>query len=321
MGFATDILKTTDSVIVGYTSGAWSALVSSNLTAIQLALVLYVAIYGWCVMSNWIEVSTSDAWKHLFKMMAVFTVATSWGYFHVLVYDLFVNGPDSLIAALTNGDTSKTGLDKVFETGFKSANKIFQTSNWFDIAQLTIAAFIILITTIAVGYALFLLILAKFALAIILAIGALFVMMYLFNATKGLFASWVNACLNYALIPVLAYGVLHLILKIFKVYTDKLAAATASGPITFDDVPGFFLFGFVCIAILWQVPAMAAGLAGGLSLSTGGVPAIVGAGGILGLRYGRRRAYQLGRWAGGRIRSWYRSGRGAASTRPSQSKP
>jgi hypothetical protein len=107
----------------------------------------------------------------------------------------------------------------------------------------------------------------------------------------------------------------------FKVYTDKLAVAAASGVITFADVPGFFLFGFVCIAILWQVPAMAAGIAGGLSLSTGGVPAIVGAGGILGLRYGRRRAYRLGRWAGGRIRHWYRGGRGAASTRLKQSNP
>jgi type IV secretion system protein VirB6 len=321
MGFATDILKTTDSVIVGYTSGAWNAVVSSNLTAIQLALVLYVAIYGWCVMNNWIEVSASDAWKHLLKMATVFTLATSWGYFHVFFYGVFVNGPDTLIAALTGGNTSKSGLDNVFDTGFMAANEIFKKSAWFDIAQLVIAAFIILITTVAVGYALFLLILAKFALAIILAIGALFVMMYLFNATKSLFASWINACLNYALIPVLAYGVLHLILKIFKVYTEKLAVATASGSITFDDVPGFFLFGFVCIAILWQVPAMAAGLAGGLSLSTGGVPAIVGAGGILGLRYGRRRAYQLGRWAGGRIRNWYRSGRGAASTRLSQSKP
>ena len=59
MGFATDILTKTDTVIIGYTSGAWSALVSSHMSAIRGALVLYIAIYGWCVLNHWIETTLS----------------------------------------------------------------------------------------------------------------------------------------------------------------------------------------------------------------------------------------------------------------------
>ena len=312
MGFATDILTKTDTVIIGYTSGAWSALVSSHMSAIRGALVLYIAIYGWCVLNNWIETTLSDAWKHVFKMAAVFGIATSWGWFHMFFYDVFVNGPDSFIAALTGGDTSKTGLDNVFQTGFKAANKIFETSSWFDLAQISIGLSIILLTVVTVGYALFLLILSKFALAILLAIGAIFIVLYLFDATRTLFSSWVNSLLNYALVPILTFALLHLVLRIMKSYTDQLAVAAASGKLTFADVPGFFLFGVITLVVLMQVPSMAAGLAGGLSLSTGGAPMAMAASGVLGGRWAGKRAFKFGKWGGGKIRGAYRA-RHAAS--------
>lgn len=306
MGFATDILTRTDTVIVGYTSGAWSALVSSHMGTIRAALVLYISIYGWCVLNNWIETTLSDAWKHVLKMAIVFAVATTWGWFHMFFYDVFVNGPDSFIASLTGGDTSRTGLDNVFDTGFKAANKIFEASNWFDLAQISIGLLIIFLTVVTVGYALFLLILSKFAIAIILAIGAMFLVLYLFNTTRTLFSSWVNSLFNYALIPILTFSLLHLMLRIMKSYTDQLAVAAASGKMTFADVPGFFLFGVITLAVLMQVPNMAAGLAGGLGLTTAGAPMAMAAGGYLSSRWAAKGAAKLG----GKAHAWYRSRRG-----------
>jgi type IV secretion system protein VirB6 len=308
MGFATDILSKTDTVIVGYTSGAWSALVSSHIGAIRGALILYIAIYGWCVLNNWIETTLSEAFKHVLKMAAVFGMATSWGWFHMFFYDVFVNGPDSFIAALTGGDNSKTGLDNVFDTGFKAANKIFEASNWYDLAQISIGLLIILLTVVTVGYALFLLMLSKFALAI----GALFIILYLFNTTQSLFSSWVNSLLNYALVPVLTFALLHLTLKIMKSYTDQLAIAAAGGKLTFGDVPGFFLFGVITLVVLMQVPSMAAGLAGGLGLTTAGAPAAMGASAFFGSRWLTRRAARLGKRSFGKARDWYRALRGAS---------
>ena len=86
MGFATDILTRTDAVILGYTSGAWSAIVSSHMGAIRAAAILYIATYGWCVLNNWIETTLSDAWKHVLKMAIVFAVVTTWGWFHMFFY-------------------------------------------------------------------------------------------------------------------------------------------------------------------------------------------------------------------------------------------
>jgi type IV secretion system protein VirB6 len=309
MGFASDILTKTDAVIVGYTSGAWSAIVSAHMGAIRAALILYIAIYGWCVLNNWIETTLSDAFKHVLKMGAVFAVATSWGWFHMFFYDVFANGPDSFIAALTGGDTSKAGLDAVFATGFGAGNAIFRRANWYDLPQIFIAGLVILLTLMAVAYALFLLILSKFALAIILAIGALFIVMHLFNATRGLFSSWVNALLNYALVPILTYALLHLMLKIMQTYTTKLAAATAAGTVAFGDVPGFFLFSVITFVVLMQVPTIAASLTGGFGLTTAGAPATLSAASMLGARWAAQRMGRLGRYSTNKARDWYRARR------------
>lgn len=314
MGFATDILTRTDAVIVGYTSGAWSAIVSSHMGAIRSALILYIVIYGWCVLNNWIETTLADAFKHVLKMAVVFAVVTSWGWFHMFFYDVFVNGPDSFITAMTGGDTSKAGLDRVFDTGFAAGNEIFKRAYWYDLPQIFIAGLVIILTLITIAYALFLLILAKFALAIILAIGALFIVMHLFNSTRGLFSSWVNALLNYALVPILTYALLHLMLRIMETYTTKLAAATASGTVAFADVPGFFLFSVITFVVLMQVPAIAASLTGGFGLTTAGAPATMSAASLLGARWAGQRIGQAGKHSFGKARDWYRARRGTTDT-------
>ena len=177
---------------------------------------------------------------------------------------------------------------------------------WFDLAQISIGLLIIFLTVVTVGYALFLLILSKFAIAIILAIGAMFLVLYLFNTTRTLFSSWVNSLFNYALIPILTFSLLHLMLRIMKSYTDELAVAAASGKMTFADVPGFFLFGVITLVVLMQVPNMAAGLAGGLGLTTAGAPMAMAAGGYLSSRWAAKGAAKLG----GKAHAWYRSRRG-----------
>ena len=219
---------------------------------------------------------------------------------------MFVNGPDSFIAALTGGDTSKAGLDAVFDTGFAAGNEIFKRANWYDLPQIFIAALVIVLTLVTIAYALFLLILSKFALAIILAIGAIFLVLYLFNATRTLFSSWVNSLLNYALVPILTFSLLHLMLRIMKSYTDQLGIAIASGKMSFTDVPGFLLFGVITLVVLMQVPSMAAGLSGGLGLTTAGAPMAMTIGSYVGSRWAARGAAKLG----GNARAWYRARRG-----------
>ena len=98
-----------------------------------------------------------------------------------------------------------------------------------------------------------------------------------------------------------------------KSYTDQLALAASAGKLTFGDVPGFFLFGVITLVILIQVPSMAAGLAGGLSLSTGGAPTAITASGVLGGRWTAGRALNLGKWTRGKLSGAYRARRSASS--------
>ena len=95
-------------------------------------------------------------------------------------------------------------------------------------------------------------------------------------------------------------------LRIMKSYTDQLGVAIASGKMSFADVPGFLLFGVITLVVLMQVPNMAAGLSGGLGLTTAGAPMAMTAGGYFGGRWAARGAAKLG----GKARAWYRARRG-----------
>ena len=63
-------------------------------------------------------------------------------------------------------------------------------------------------------YTLFLMALARVALALLLAIGPLFIVLLLFDGTKRFFEAWVAQLANYALVGVLAVLVASLILTL-----------------------------------------------------------------------------------------------------------
>ena len=69
-------------------------------------------------------------------------------------------------------------------------------------------------------YAMFLIALSSIALAVLLALGPLFVALLFFDATKRLFASWIAQLANYALITVLTVMVAALLLQVVQSYAD-----------------------------------------------------------------------------------------------------
>jgi type IV secretion system protein VirB6 len=73
-------------------------------------------------------------------------------------------------------------------------------------------------------YAMFLIALSSIALAVLLALGPLFIAMLLFDATKRLFAAWIAQLVNYALITVLTVMVGALLLQIVQSYATQTAA-------------------------------------------------------------------------------------------------
>lgn len=104
--------------------------------------------------------------------------------------------------------------------------------------------------------------LAKVALALILAIGPLFVGLRAFEPTAHLFSNWVNKLLNYIILMALMTAVVALLTSIYGTYLSHLAnVSDETNPIA-DTVDLAVLSGAIGILAL-QIPRMAAALTSG----------------------------------------------------------
>jgi type IV secretion system protein VirB6 len=118
-------------------------------------------------------------------------------------------------------------------------------------------------------YAMFLISLSSIACAVLLAIGPLFVTMLLFESTRRFFDAWLAQLATYALISVLTVLVAALLLSIVQSYAAQTAARGAA-ILTVDALDMVLVSGLVLL-LMRQIMPIAAGLAGGIGLTSFGV--------------------------------------------------
>jgi type IV secretion system protein VirB6 len=115
-------------------------------------------------------------------------------------------------------------------------------------------------------YTMFLIALSSIASAVLLAIGPLFIVMLLFDATRRFFDAWIAQLANYALITILTVLVAALLLQVVKSYAAQTAARGAA--LVTVDALDMVLVAVLVFLLLRQVMPIASSLAGGLALSS-----------------------------------------------------
>jgi type IV secretion system protein VirB6 len=110
--------------------------------------------------------------------------------------------------------------------------------------------------------------LSQIAVAVLLAVGPVFVTLLLFNTTRRFFESWLAQLANYALVTILVALIGGLLLKVVQSYAAT--AAAAGNGITVAESVRLCAAAVFIFLILRQVLSIAAGLASGVALSTFG---------------------------------------------------
>ena len=118
-------------------------------------------------------------------------------------------------------------------------------------------------------YAMFLIALSSIASAVLLAIGPLFFALLLFDSTRRYFEAWIAQLATYALISILTVLVAALLLQIVESYAAQTAARGAA--ILTVDALDMVLVSVLVFLLMRQIMPIAAGLAGGLALSSFGM--------------------------------------------------
>lgn len=268
MALPSEILTSVDQITLGYTAKAYQAVVSSHLTELRLMLVVYVAMFGIGVLQGTLSMTLKEASRHILKALIIFQLATNWGTFTTLFYNVFTNGPEKLTSALIGSQDPTQKLEEVFSTGVEAARQINNKAGTWDVAQMLLALLILIATVLMTGVALFLIVLSKLGLAVLLSLAPLFISLALWKGTQGIFQGWINYLINCAMIPVVTFAFLGLILALMEA---PMASIKQSGEnLTMVSIIPYLLTGSVAILLYSQVLRISASLGGGVTFSAMG---------------------------------------------------
>lgn len=273
--FFTDFFQETGTSLSAFIAMARAAFDAYISPVIRTGCVIYIVLYGFSVAFGKIREPISDAiWRNM-KVAVILglTIASSADG----AYDHFIAGPAQSFAeeaggvflSSAGGDGSPTtsAIDSGFNAGWDSGTRFFDEAGLLDnFGFYFIALGIWGATLLFTIYSAFLFLLSKIALAILLALGPLFIGLALFEQTRRFTEAWIAQIVNYALIPVIASGVLGLTIFFFTAH----ASVADTDDVGTSQAVFMVIIAFLSWVVMKQVPAIASGLAGGASLQGAG---------------------------------------------------
>ncbi|MCZ8019974.1 type IV secretion system protein [Novosphingobium sp.] len=178
--------------------------------ALTILLTLYIAFFAISLLTGRSRVSVSALTPRMMTLGLVLTFVTSWLAYQGVVWNLAVGAPDQIAGILLGAKGSATQLfadriDMIFAaiaevasvSGGGQGGALQNTaSGSFTPGNLMwLGALLLMLGTVGV------LVTARIALAVLLAIGPVFVVLGLFSGTRGLTAGWLRGVVMTAITP------------------------------------------------------------------------------------------------------------------------
>lgn len=256
--------------------------------AVVTVATLYVMAWGYLHLTGKIEEPVLTGLKRIAMVALILGVGLRLWLYNTVIVDSFYNAPAQLAAAVIGGGEPVGTIDAIWSSGggvagilwTKGTSGTLYLGNFgFYIAAVVVWLFVGMLCV----YAMFLIALSSIALAVLLALGPLFIATLFFESTRRFFSAWIAQLVTYALITILTVMVAALLLQIVRSYaTQTLARGTVMQTV---DALNMVLICALVFLILIQIMPIAASLAGGFALHSHGVmsrAAAIGAGAVRG---------------------------------------
>ena len=229
-------------------------------TTLTIVLTLYIAIFGFLLLTGRTNIGVRALVPRMMTLGLVLTFATSWVAYQSVVWNLAIGTPDYLAGILTGTQGSATDvfaqkIDVVFMAIQEASGNQSDFSAFSPQGMMWLGAMLFMLGTVG------LLVTTKIALGILVALGPVFVVLALFNGTRGLFTGWLKGVVMCALAPLFAVlgGSIMLELSV-----PVLGALTANpGTVPAQAGMAFFMIGAVHVALMIMVFKVAGAMVSG----------------------------------------------------------
>lgn len=277
--FYASMMNEVTNPLQGYISSTAGSIIGAITPVATALLMIYIMFWGWSMMRGVITEPVTDGITRIVKLTVICAIALSFGFYSQFLVDWLWQSPDRMASVIAGGEVNDKihFLDSTFEKLWIYSNKWEQAAedNAYaigipDIPCTVITWLIRLADILLTGYAAFLFVLAKMALAVILAVGPIFILVLMFESSKRFFDSWIGQALNFGFVIILTAAILHLAGSYLdrSINSSVNSMNTASPP--FIDAIMLLAICAVIFLLLLQVSSIAAALSGGTAVSTMG---------------------------------------------------
>ncbi|HEY3949589.1 type IV secretion system protein [Phenylobacterium sp.] len=230
---------------------------------LRAALALYVLLYGFAILRGAISEPFVDFAIRSLKLAFIVMLATTAAYSTVVTTPLFHTLPDTLTQAISGAATPDVGaaFDQFFGRAAYLGEKIARTGSPTDLGPFVMAGAVYLMGALAAALGFGVVMVAKVALALLIALGPIFIACALFDASRRFFFGWLSQAVNYVVLFALIITVFQLILSLVA---DRWGTIDGQDPMS----AGLLFMALCLLAAIFflQTPVIAAGIAGGASV-------------------------------------------------------
>jgi type IV secretion system protein VirB6 len=268
MGFFETFWSWLNGQLTGYIADNTARMATALEPAVTVAATLYVMAWGYLQFTGRVDEPFSAGLIRIVRLAVVLGVGLHlWLYNDVLV-DSFYRAPAQLATALVGSTDPVTSVDAIWTQGGAVADALCRQGSFMvgGMLSLVMGCLVWLLLGVLCIYVMFLISLASIASAILLAIGPLFVALWLFDSTRRFFEAWIAQLANYALISILTVLVAALMLHIMQSYAAQTAARAPA--LSVVDALDMMLMAGIVLLLMRQIMPIAAALAGGIALSS-----------------------------------------------------
>jgi type IV secretion system protein VirB6 len=269
----TDLFQHIDAVTQTFATDVSGRVITAAMPVIAAGLTLSFIFYGLLVARGAVEHSVKDfIWKCL-KISIIVSIASAGGIYQSQIASAIQTAPDQFATALlpantasTQGTQAATMIDQAAGEGFSKAGDAFEKAGIFSKEGLSYTAFgvLCLLSTAlltAIGGAFILL--AKIMLALLAALGPLFIFALLFKATTGFFERWVGHVLGFSMLIVFVSAVFGLMIQMFTTYMQQVSF---DSQLNFaGTIGGCVILAVAFLFIIIKLPEYASGMVGGVA--------------------------------------------------------
>ncbi|MBT0669386.1 type IV secretion system protein [Novosphingobium profundi] len=270
-------LRAVDCVSNEMAAGAFGRLFGSDgalVPAITILLTLYIAFFAFLLITGRASVGISSLMPRMITIGVVLLFTSSWIAYQGMVWSFALAGPDWIAGQLmgANGSATQIFADRI-DIVFGIVNEVATnaapvkaaaassagaakegakavadtTSVMSPQGIMWLGAILLLLGTVGV------LLTARIALGILIALGPLFVLLGLFGASRGLTAGWLRAMVLTAFTPLFVVLGGGIILELLVPITSALVRSSQMGELDGRAAMAFFTVAAVHVALMVMV--------------------------------------------------------------------